>query len=493
MSRTKRIITDTSKYTASTIVSQVIGIFTSILMRRYLAPDEMGVWSIFLLILNYAMFAHLGLFTAAEVRIPYLKGKGEVREAQKIRNITFTSAVALCAVTILVCIAVSLFLGSSVSGQIITGIRMISLIICATLFYNLYIGFLRADNNFTLISKATVLNSFLMLVFVVTLVKFYDLTGMYFAVFLSTLFSFLYLAVGTKYRLGLYGKASEVVTLMKIGLPLIATGIVYTFLLSVDKLMIATMLGARDLGFYSIATLALTYTLTIPKSLSIVITPNIQEEYGRTDSKERIISFMKKPSVVLSYLFPPFLGGVYFMLPLLVYYFMPKYVAGIESMRVLLIGCFFISLVPFAQNYIIALNKQLIMVPMTAAITVFTVMANYAFIKMGYGISGAALGTAISYFLYFLVIFYYCLAYCERKAAILRFFIRMCLPFCYALMSIFFIECYRSPAQDILGAVLKFALFILLYIPVFFIADRETKLISHLSVLLRRKEAPSIP
>ena len=94
-SKTEKIIKDSSVYTICTVASQLIGVFTSIAMRRFLTPEMMGIWTTFLVVLNYALFAHMGVFTAIEVKIPYLRGKNENDELQDMRNSAFTFAIIL--------------------------------------------------------------------------------------------------------------------------------------------------------------------------------------------------------------------------------------------------------------------------------------------------------------------------------------------------------------------------------------------------------------
>ena len=102
MLKTDKIIKDSTVYTISTVLSQFLGMFTSIAMRRFLSPEMMGIWTTFLVILNYALFAHLGVFTAIEVKIPYLRGKNQNGELQNMRNIAFTMAIALSAIIVII-------------------------------------------------------------------------------------------------------------------------------------------------------------------------------------------------------------------------------------------------------------------------------------------------------------------------------------------------------------------------------------------------------
>ena len=481
MLKTDKILKDSTVYTISTLLSQFLGIFTSIAMRRFLTPEMMGIWTTFLVILNYALFAHLGVFTAIEVKIPYLRGKGQNSELQHMRNVAFTMAIALSVIMATIIFIASFMLASKLDLAIILGIRVLALIVVATLFYNLYIVMLRADKKFSLLSKATLFNSLAMLIFVSALTYFFRLKGIYFATFLATAASCLYLQYKTKYRLKLYFRVDLIKMLTKIGLPILLGGIVYTVLLSIDKIMIIKMLGPTQLGYYSIAILALTYAHNFPKLFGIVVFPTMQEEYGKSDdSRERILEYVKQPSLIMAYIFPLVLAAAYYAMPVLVHYVLPKYASGIDSMRVLLIGCFFISLVPLTHNFIIAINKQIFLIPLTAIAVLTGIGMNYSMIKMGYGITGVAFGTSVAYFIYFIMLFVYVSIHCERWSNIFGYLFRICIPFLYALIVVFLLENLVRIEPLVVKNITQAVIFYLAYVPMLWHINKRTMVISDL-------------
>jgi O-antigen/teichoic acid export membrane protein len=477
MRQTDKIIKDSTVYTISTIVSQVIGIFTSIAMRRFLTPEMMGIWATFLVVLNYALFTNLGIFTAIEIKIPYLRGKNENDELLKMRNIAFTLAIILSIIMTFVLLAASFVLAPRMRHDAILGIRVMALIIIATFFYNLYITMVRADKEFSLLSKVIVFNSLATLLFVSALTYFFNLKGIYFATLLATLASWFYIQFKAKYDLKLYFDIRLIRSLAKIGLSFVVIGIIYTALLSIDKLMIIKMLGPAQLGYYSIAMLAFTYANNFPKLFSIVIFPTMQEEFGRNDSRKNILGYVKQPTMLTAYLFPLVLAAAYFAIPVLVYYVLPKYALGINSMKVLLAGCFFMSLVPLSQNFVVSLNKQAILIPMTAAAVLLGIGLNYSLIKMGYGITGVALGVSITYFLYFAVTYFYVLYHCEKLFDICRSFLAICAPFIYSVAIILILERFVKMNSVIIKSFVQAMAFCLAYSPMLWYINRRMRLI----------------
>lgn len=488
MNKTDRILKDSTFYTVSTLVAQFVGIITSIATRRLLTPDMMGIWATFLVVLNYALFAHMGIFTAIEVKIPYLRGKGDTEELEAMRSTAFTFGLIISIVMAVIMFVSSFFFVRTCEAYVVLGIRVTALIIAATLFYNLYIVMLRADKDFTLLSKAVMFNSVAMLVFVTGFTYLWGLKGIYFATLLATAASWLYIMHQTKYRLRFGLDGARIAGLVKVGLPILLVGVAYTFLISIDKIMIIKMIGPTELGFYSIAILAFTYTNTFPKLFGIVIFPSMQEAFGRTDSKEHILGYVREPAIIMSYIFPALLAAAYFAIPVLVHYVLPKYVMGIDSMKILLAGCFFISLAPLAQNFAISVGRQAVLIPMTAAALFLGMGFDWWMIKAGYGINGVALGTSAAYFAYFAALFWYALRHSGKGSEITGFLFKVSLPLAYSAVIMMLLERFLPIKNVMLAAVVWGVIFYAAYMPMLFYVEKKTKVISRLFNNIFRKQ-----
>jgi len=477
MSQVEKIVKDSAIYSASTVISQLVGVLTSISMRKFLTPEAMGVWTTLMLIVSYSLFTELGVFTAIDIKVPYLRGKNVSPEIQNIRDVAFTFAIAISSVLVIVLFIVSFILSGRIPGYVILGLRMIALIIAATFFYNLYIVMLRADKNFFLLSKAIVVNSLATLLFVASLAYLYGIKGMYLATLFAMVASWAYVKFNSKYTLKLSLNIGLIKSLSSIGLPILIAGIAYTVLLSIDKIMIIKMIGAKELGFYSIAILAMTYTHNFPKLFGVVLFPTMQEEFGRNDSREHVLKYVKQPIFIMAYVFPVLLAFVYFGVPVLVRYVLPKYIPGIDSMKVLLSGCFFISMAPLTSNFIMTVNKQKTLIPIITSIALFCLAINYGAIKMGYGLVGVAVATSITYFLYFAIMYFYVLLHCEKIRSVTKAFLSICIPFAYSLTIVVALEHLAGLQSPLLKATVQATAFFIAYSPMLWYVNRKTMLI----------------
>ena len=72
--RKKEILKDTVGYSLANYISQAIGMVNSVLLRNFMGPTSMGVWSVIQVILGYCGYASLGTTRALARDYPILRG-----------------------------------------------------------------------------------------------------------------------------------------------------------------------------------------------------------------------------------------------------------------------------------------------------------------------------------------------------------------------------------------------------------------------------------
>jgi len=149
-------------------------------------------------------------------------------------------------------------------------------------------------------------------------------------------------------------------------------------------------------------------------------------------------------------------------------------------MKILLSGCFFISLAPLAQNFAISVNKQAILIPLTASAVFFGLGLDWWMLKSGYGINGVALGTSVAYFVYFAALFSYTLSHCEKARDIAVFLAKVSFPLFYAVCAAVAIDRIVSESSMMFSAIIKSMIFYLAYLPMLLYVEKKTKVLSRL-------------
>jgi len=480
MNEKQRIIKDAIYYTASSYICQLLGVVTSVLIKWFLGPSLTGIWTTLQVVLRYSIWSHLGILPAAAREIPYFRGKGDEYEASNIRDLSF------CFSLIMSCIAgIAIFTWTMINGDkfphhVIFGIRMISLIVIATSVYNFYLVALGGYKNFSFLSKLTVFNALMTLILVVILVPRFNIYGLYFATLFNALLSIAYAVIHTRYKIRFKIEWKKIIALLKIGIPLIFGGFVFTIFMSIDKIMIVKMLGAEKLGFYTIAIMGVTYAYALPTNLSIVMFPRFQERFSLNDSVEDIKKYFLDLMLVMLCILPTLLGVLYFIVPVMVHYVLPKFTPGITSFKILIIGCFFLSFSPVNSNFLVTLNKQLKLAGITIIAIFLNILLNYYFIKVKkLGIEGAAIGTFVGYFSYFVVLNLYSMTHFMKIVDTLLFLLKPFIVFIYFVASIALLEFTLNIHQVLVDGLVKSVLITIIMLPILIWGNKRFGFFGH--------------
>lgn len=486
MSVSEEVVRDSSRYIPSVFISLVIGIVAGLVVRRFLGPSLMGVWVMVSLVLSYASFCHLGVFSAAEREIPYSHGKKDYDKAEEVKNVTF----GFCAITALIAAVVILILALVLRDRypvyVIIGLMVISGVVLIQQFYSFYITLLRANKEFTLLSKMTILNAVVSAVLTIPLVIAFQLYGMYAVSALMPVILISYVYIHTRYPFRFSIESRELKRLLGIGSVLLVASFSYLLMTSIDRIMVVNMLGAAELGYYSIALMALGYVRTIPHTFNFIIFPRFQERYGETGDIGSLRSYFITPAVTLAYIIPLVIGFIYIGVPLVVRHFLPQYLPGLGALKMLLAGIFFLSLSTGADAFLVTIKKQARLIPFIALGALLTAILNYVFIKLGWGITGVALGSAISYFFYSFSLIAYGLTYLHfRAGGVLRFFGQVLVPFVYSFGILVVLDLVlkgdsMSLGNDILITFIKLVIFAILSIPLLWYINRQTGVVTML-------------
>lgn len=470
----KKIANDLIAYTIATYAVQVLGIVTSIAIRYFLGPAQMGVWSLLDLTLNYGLYANLGVLTALYTEMPYYFGRNDLQKVEDIRNVSFAFTVLSALLAAALFIAWAVFAGGKFSLEFRFGVALMAFILISTSLYNFYMALMWAEKKFLLLSKGIVINALLYFFFIILLVSTLNLKGLLIAVFASTTLAFFYLHRKRKAGLKIQLKKEVLLTLLKTGLPLMIVGFVYTTFMSIDRMMIARYLGMVSLGHYSIALLVISFSNSIPKLISVVIFPNMQENFGQTGSMKEISPFITRPTILLAYCTPILLGFAYFTVPFLVHFLLPKYEPGLDSMRIFLIGSFFLSLAQPIQTYLTTVYKRLHNIPLIAVGMAAAFSFCYLFIKKGLGLEGVALGMSLGFLFYYVVLFFYVFKHFSSLRESLLYFGETIFCFLYFAGVVLGTEKWVHFSSELLTFTFKCFVFGTASLPLLWFANKKT-------------------
>ena len=490
----KAILRDTTYYTSSTYIAQAVGMITAIVVRRGLGPMLMGVWELIKVITRYSEYFNLGISTVAVRDIPFHRAKNDEAQATQIKEVCFTYTILVAFLAAAALITWSIVGQSRLSNEFIIGLRAAAAIVVFTSIYSFFVNMMRAYKNFIILSRLMVINAILMLILALVLLPRFRLYGMLATVILTLSLCCGYAFFITGYRLRLHFDRVRLFYVLKTGVPIFLSGLGLMLLMSVDKIIIARLLGFEQLGFYTIASMIIMLLYTLPKSFGIVIFPRMQEDYARGGSAGRIESYLTKPTVLIGSVMPIVIAFAYLAVPVLVHYLLPRYLPGITAFKILMGGMFFLCAAYPSNIFMVTVNKQAHLAAILFGVVVAAALTSCLFLRKGLGLEGVAFAMSLSYAVYFWAITYYCLKKILHYRRTTGIFAAALGPFAYFFLIVFIIDRAVSITHPV-GALAAKAALLLLGTTAFFayLFKRHSPVIDELKRLLHRRPAQTPP
>ncbi len=473
MSKTRDVVSHAGRYSLAAMLTQLVNVLSALLMRFFLGPMQVGVWSLVQLILTYANYSNLGTMDAIALEIPYRKGKGENNKAESIKNTAFTFAILTSFPVSLSVFVYAFFFRRTLSQQLSWALLFTSALVLLQRINALLVMLLRAYKHFDLAGRVTLYSAMMNAALIAFFAFRYKLYGFMLAMVLSFLFNILYIFSQQRFHFRYELKRKELSALIAYGLPLMALSLFTTFFETIDKIMITRFLGFEALGLYSIGLMTFAYINSIPNAVSIVLIPNLQERFGQSQDKNDLKGYLSKSDEVFTVLMPILVGAAWFLVPPVVQHLLPKFAAGIGAMRYLVLSCYFVGVGLAPTLFIYTVRKHFIFFPLIACSCLWAILFNWLAISRGMGIRGVGAATTLAMFCHFTALY----AYASLQVFSLReFFARYSgtlLKFLGMAMLLLMVESHVKIESLFLEAALKTTLFFLVYAPFLWVIHRK--------------------
>lgn len=486
-SRKATILKDAGLYAGSSYAATFLDVFNGILMRNFIAPASMGVWSFLQVILSYSKYATLGTGPALVREIPFLRGKGEFAKAEQIKNNVFSWSMMISAVAA-VGIIIYAFVKKPLLPEMKWGLVTIAFVTILQRGYNLYVVLLRAYKSFRLASLSNFLSSAITLALTVTVVWKFGFYGLLIGAVIgyAANLAVLHLNSGLKFRIEFDQKI--LTDLSVFGFSLVAVQASMTVLRSVDSIVIVKWLNFEALGYYSTALMFQTYLTILPNVADMVLNPHLFEKAGQVQNHKELKENVLQPILAMSCIMPCFVFVSWVGIPLVVGLLMKKYTAGIASAQILILSTFFLGAARPLNAYLILLKKHLWMIPIILFAAVVAFLTNWFLIKgLGRGIEAVAFSTVLSSGIYFLGIFMFAGHYLLSRKDFLIALLKVTGCFLYMLLGIRGIEWLLASELSVMSIALALLSAALLCIPLLVLLERETKVISKTISIFKEK------
>ncbi len=385
-------------FSASTMAFQFSRLAVSLVVAHWVGPDEFGIWNALNLLLVYGVLLTLGIPNGMNRNVPFLNGQNKRNRAEQVISLSF-------AFTFLINIVFGLFItGISFNGWIADTYRNALLWMGPLFFswqmYQFFQMYLKSRIKFRLISIQQFGFALLLLIIVLPMAYFWHIPGFVAGQAIVTLSIVGMIIYISEFQISLKWNVDIFKDLVKVGFPIMAAGLLYSLLTTIDRWVVLQFLGVKELGNYTLAILCLGILSLLPAVISQQMYPRMAFQYGKTQDKHSLQPLIVRQSGLAVAATLPILVIAYIALPWLTSRFLPEYFLGVKPARILLIGLTFIPLAGGVANFLNTVNKQGYYLATQASTLILNLGLDIFLIQKGFGLVGVAMGAAISYAMY---------------------------------------------------------------------------------------------
>lgn len=388
-------------FAGSTIILQASRLAVNLFAARELGPETWGLWYILNLVLAYSGVIHLGVINAMNREVPVFRGRSDADRVRLIQSVT----TGFMLVSTLIAGLALVFVGLAASNLQLRGpLALLALLLTVTQPYIFLQTYLKSDGQFNRMSLQQLVFAGLLPLLAVPLTAAYGLPGFILAQTVATAAVTASMIRAWPFNFTPTFDWAEARRLMKVGLPIMLVGLLYTLLTTADRWVIAAFFETEQLGYYSLAIMVLAVTNLIPLVIAQQMYPRMAEAWGRTGQIQDVLTWAVRQSAMATVLTVPILFLIFFAAPPLVVNFLPAYEAGIPALRVILIGPLFLALSNGFGNMLNTIDKQVYGLIMQVLALLLNIGVSVLFVKAGLGITGVAWGTGLAYLVYGLLL-----------------------------------------------------------------------------------------
>jgi O-antigen/teichoic acid export membrane protein len=182
----------------------------------------------------------------------------------------------------------------------------------------------------------------------------------------------------------------------------------------------------------------------------------------------------------------------YIIGPFLIRIILPEFITGIPSLKILLLGIYFLSLTHMAGQFMITINRQILSVLITVLATIFTYILLIITLQYGFSLVGVAWSTSFGYLLFTIVLFVYVFNLVKQQKILWQLTKQIGLIVCAMFITLytadlFFDNSIGNWSQDLARTSFKLLTYLAIYIILIFYMNKKTKVGSEIWEVIKSK------
>jgi O-antigen/teichoic acid export membrane protein len=375
-------------------------------VARLLSPDSYGVFAALAVLINYAQFLELGSSTAAFRDLASAVGRGDRREAWHAAGRMAT--LKLAATLLLGAGALAASFWPGMLGPLRQGLVALPVIALSATLLSQVLQHLQAEGRSSDYGRVTVLAAASDLVLCAGLTAAWGLVGLLVGSALSPVIALVWAARRRALAPPRAVPAPVLRGYLKTGVPLAALALVDQSLLSVDQVLVMTLLSLRELGLYNVAFVLAEAVRTLGAAAAAVLGPRLLREYARAGSGPQAVRrYTLNPVLAYANVLPVLIGPLWVAASFGLARFFPAYSGAIGPMQTLLLATSFLVVLGGVTTFLFAIDKHPWSFVMIGPALVLKVAVAVGLLRLGWGLEGIAVASLLAFVGYALSMLWY--------------------------------------------------------------------------------------
>lgn len=372
------------------LVTAPIGIPVSIYVTAILSPEQYGIYGVLVLWLTYAPLIGPGFYAAGRREIPVLLGQRKNEAAKRVQNISLSGELLYTIFPVMTIAAASFFFSEP--------IMKIGLLIVAAAYLSMQLasfwgGITFIKEQFGVAIKGNLILATLVPVLTVASINWLGIYSLFLAPLIANAIVWIFYLKVASVEFHFTWDAHETARLLKVGLVLQLTTLVFWGFRLADRTIVASMLSLKEMGLYTAAIVFVAYAQVLPADFSKVLTPVLWRESTTDGFKDasRITIYVALATAI----FIPLTQLIFYLIREVI---TPQYIDSIPVFNILSYNIYLaiVCVAPFLILSSSVTNKQNIVLVVYVIGLVVEIGLIILAVKLGYGMAGVALSTIIA-------------------------------------------------------------------------------------------------
>jgi O-antigen/teichoic acid export membrane protein len=480
------VLGDVAGFAGSQYFLRFAQLLKGFLVARVLGPAGNGLWQHFVLITEYCEYSHLGALQGLNKVLGHRIGRGDRPGSDATQRAGVGFTMASSAVLFLALAAYVAIRWDRLAPYDRWGLPLVGAVVVAKQLAFVYHTVLRAYSRIGLISVAETVFGVANLALSIALLFVWGVAGLLIAWIATRLATALWMIRSSGLGIGASLARGELGVLLATGLPIYLFQLTRVGLRNVDRVLVDSVLDNAQLGIYGLAVTLAGLVRYAADAVGFVLYPLFLRSYGETGDARAGWERLAKPTELLALLVAVSLGFSWLVLHLPILWLLPEFVASIEIYRLLTLTVAFQCLAVLPGFYLMAIDRQNLLVPLGVGAIAFDLLAGRWMIAEGHGLPGVAVAMGIGSALYSAAVLAYAagLGLASGRAR-LAWLVRVHVPIVLgaALVAVVGWAVPRSPlgaASEYVRAGVEGLLFLALTVPLLVSFERRHRVLGRL-------------